>query len=109
MQKNPVRQDRLTTRERGRSIEQFVKRARSAFYGHLAATRPLTTMQAWRAFAERAGAAAAAWLANLGAISDDAISEVVEEVPTHRMSPTCRDFTKALLFENRRRLLADDE
>lgn len=102
------RHDRLTTRDQGRTVERFVRRARSAFYEDVAATRPLTTVQAWRAFADRASAAGAAWLASLEAIRDDTIRSVVEEVPPHRMSRVSRDFTTALLVENRRRLLAGE-
>lgn len=102
------RHDRLTTRDQGRTVKHFARRARSAFYEDLAATRPLTTVQAWRTFADRAPAAGAAWLARLEAIGDDKIQSVVEEVPPHRMSRVSRDFTTALLVENRRRLLAGE-
>lgn len=103
------RQDRLTTRDLGRSVGRFVRRARSAFYPDVAAVQPLTTVEAWRAFSGLSSASGAAWLARLGGISDDTIRGVVEGVPTHRMSQTCRDFTTALLIENRRRLLANEE
>ena len=103
------RQDRLTTRDQGRTVARFVRRARSAFYADASVSRPLTTVQAWRAFATRATGAATAWLARLNGINDDTIRGVVEEVPTHRMSRICRDFTMALLIENRRRLLANED
>ncbi len=103
------RQDRLNTRDQGRMVRHFVRRARSAFYADVAASRPLTTLQAWREFSARSSAAGAAWLASLAAINDDTIRGVVEEVPTHRMSRISRDFTTALLIENKRRLLANED
>ncbi len=102
------RQDRLTTRDQGRRIEPFVRRARSAFYADAAAQRPLTTVQAWRDFAARAPTGATSWLARLGGIDESTISGLLDEVSPHRMSRITRDFTAALLTENRRRLLANE-
>lgn len=103
------RQDRLTTRDPGRRVERFVRRARAAFYADATAQRPLTTVQAWRAFAARAPKRAAIWLARLAAIDQSTISGLLDEVPPHRMSRISRDFTAAVLAENRRRLLANED
>lgn len=103
------RQDRLTTRDRGRSLERFARRARSALYTDATEARPLTTVEAWRAFMARSPAAASSWLARLAAINDDTIRGVVDEVPPHRMSRIARDFTTSLLAENQRRLLANED
>lgn len=103
------RQDRLTTLDSGRGIARFVRRARSAFYSTATDERTLTTVQAWRAFAVRAPDAAAIWLARLAAIDEPTISGLLDEVPPHRMSRISKDFTAALLAENRRRLLANED
>jgi len=103
------RHDRLTTRDQGRRIERFARRARSALYADAAGTRSLTTHEAWRAFAGRSPDAGSIWLARLAAINDDTIRGIVDEVPPHRMSWISRDFTAALLAENRRRLLANED
>ena len=103
------RSDRLTTHDRGRGIAQFVRRARSAFYADATARRPLTTFEAWRAFAARAPNAESIWLARLAAIDEPTISGLLDEVPPHRMTRISRDFTTALLAENRRRLLANED
>lgn len=103
------RQDRLTTHDQGRRVEPFVRRARSAFYEDAAAQRAMTTVQAWRAFAARSPDAAAIWLARLARIDQSTISGLLDEVPPHRMSRISRNFTAALLAENRRRLLANED
>jgi hypothetical protein len=103
------RKDRLTTRDRGRQVGAFVRRARSAFFADVTARRPLTTVEAWRAFATIAPDAAATWLARLEQIDEGMIRGVVDEVPPARMSRICRDFTIAVLAENRRRLLANED
>ncbi|MBK9119794.1 MAG: phosphatidylinositol kinase [Phycisphaerales bacterium] len=102
------RKDRLTTRDRGRQVGAFVRRARSAFFADPTASRPLTTLEAWRAFATIAPPAAATWLARLEQIDEGMINGAVDEIPLARMSRICRDFTIAVLAENRRRLLAEE-
>lgn len=103
------RHDRMTTRDTGRRIGPFARRAKSALYADATATRPLTTLDAWRAFAARSPDAGSVWLARLAEINDDTIRAVVDEVPPHRMSQVCREFTVAVLAENRRRLLTNED
>lgn len=58
------RHERLTTKDRNRSVGAFARRARSAVYADVAAKRPLTTVAAWQAVAARASAAGR-WLDRL--------------------------------------------
>ena len=102
------RHERLTTRDRNRQIGSFVRKARSAFFADTDADRPMSTAQAWRAFADRTSDAAQAWLDRLRGIDAQSIEHLLAEVPPHRMSQVCRDFTKELLLENQRRLLAGE-
>ncbi len=102
------RLDRLKTRDKGRSIETFARRAKSALYANATDTRSLSTVDSWRAFATLSTNAASLWLARLTEINDDTVRAVMDEVPPHRMSHTCREFTVNLLAVNRRRLLANE-
>lgn len=102
------REERMNTRDGNRRMPSFAAKARSAFFGDVTATRPMTTHTAWRAFAERAPVAAAAWRQRLETIEDRQVLAVLEEVPPARMSDVCRQFTMALLTENRRRILEDE-
>ncbi|HKQ49911.1 MAG TPA: phosphatidylinositol kinase [Phycisphaerae bacterium] len=107
--KDEERHERLITKDMGRQVGPFVRRARSAFYADAAVTRPMTTVEAWRGFAAKAPAAATLWLARLASIDQSIIRRLLAEVPPNRMSKVCRDFTASLLVENQRRLLANEE
>ena len=99
------REDRLTSKNRNRSIAAFVERGRSAFYASPADTRPLELHEAFRAFAQRTVGAAGAWLHRLQTVKREEISAILEKVPANRMSETCKRFTVELLLANQRRLL----
>lgn len=99
------RQERLSTKDQGRSVAAFVQRARSAFYAHDADTRPLSTLDAFLAFGERAPAAKAIWLDRLSAVGPDEIRGILQRIPDARISDVGREFTLALLLENQRRLM----
>jgi hypothetical protein len=101
------RKNRLASRDRNRQVPHFAARARSAFFVDVSAKRSMTTHQAWQAFAERSPTAAALWADRLAAIESPTIQKILEQVPPNRMSAVCRDFTKALLMENQRRILTD--
>jgi len=99
------RGERLTTRDVNRQVAAFVRKARSAFYGEATDAKPLLTFEAWRDFALLSPSAAATWVAQLRKIEEDTVDGLLVQVPPTRMSATCREFTRRLLAENRRRLL----
>lgn len=99
----------MTTRDTNRLIGAFARRARSAFYGASEATRPLTTIATWRAFAQLAPTAAQRWLSRLAGIDGSAVENLLRQVPPSRMSMVCRDFAGNLLRENQARLLKGEE
>jgi hypothetical protein len=99
------RDERMTTRDANRQIPEFVRKARSAFYGQATDAKPLLTFDAWRAFASRGRVAASAWLERLRSIDDNDVNKLMAEVPPARMTKICREFTLRLLTENQRRLL----
>jgi hypothetical protein len=99
------RSERLTTRDRNRTIEAFAKGGRSAFYGSSADVRPLGTIEAFQAFGKVAPRARDAWLNRLRAVNREALCGILERVPSERMSETCRQFTLELLLTNQQRLL----
>ncbi|HET7314000.1 hypothetical protein [Salinisphaera sp.] len=103
------RSERLTSHDRGRRIPHFARRARSALYAAVSAGKPLPTLEAWRAWAERVPEAAQTWQGRLAGVSEDALREILKQVPPDRMSAICRQFTLNLLIENRRRILTSEE
>jgi HipA-like C-terminal domain len=99
------RQERLTTRDRNRTVAAFANRGRSAFYGSRVDERPLALGEAFRSFSERVPIAAQAWLARLREVNRDAVWGILQNVPSKRMSDTCKRFTMELLSANHQRLL----
>jgi hypothetical protein len=103
------RKDRLTTRDRGRAVGSFVRRATSAFYAGPKEGKPMTTVQAWASFSHFSPGASTIWLQQLRRIGEDRVQGLLEEVPPNRLSKIGRDFTLRLLVENRLRLLNGEE
>jgi hypothetical protein len=99
------REERLTTRDRNRTVTAFTQRGRSAIFGSPADSRPLELRDAFRAFAQRAPAGANAWLERLLAVNTMAILGILERAPAFRMSEVCKRFTMELLLTNQQRLL----
>lgn len=104
-----ARRERLTTRDGGRQVGHFARRARSAFYADAEAERPMTTVEAWAAFSRLAPEASRIWLDRLRAIESGTVEALLAEVPPDRLSKIGRDFTARLLFENRNRILQGEQ
>jgi hypothetical protein len=99
------RKDRLESKNSERQIPYFAQRARSAFYADVNAPRPMTTLEAWLAFAAKVPQAANAWQDRLRGVDEVAMRRVIEEVPPHRLSSIGCEFTLRLLLENQKRIL----
>lgn len=99
------REDRLTTKDRGRSVAAFARRGRSAFYRSMVEPRAMELCEAFLVFAERVPQAKNTWLERLRAVNKDAIQGILDRVPVFRMSDTCKRFTLELLLTNQERLL----
>src|SRR5204862_7335430 len=61
----PDREDRLTTRDKRRSMERYVERASSAFYTSPSSKKPLSTLEAFREAGRPRPKATDAWLERL--------------------------------------------
>lgn len=97
--------ERLTTRDKNRTVTASCSRGRSAMFESTNAQQPMKLLEAFRAFASRAPQASEMWLARLTAAKDDDVWRVLERVPGDRMSSPCRQFTFELLRCNRTRLV----
>jgi hypothetical protein len=103
------RHDRLTTRDRGRSMQQYVARARSAFYASPTDTRPMSTLSAFREAGIRWPRAAQAWITRLERLSFQDIEAMFADIPSDRISAVARDFAIKMLSFNAQRLLTLQE
>lgn len=105
------RRERLTTKDRNRSMAHYVTRprARSPFYRSHGATRALPTLDSFVEAARRRKKAGKAWLQRLRTLSDWEINNILQSVPAGVMSLCAREFAKQILLLNRARLLAVEE
>ena len=103
------RQVMLTTRDRGASIEAYVKKARSAMYPSVASdakTKAYFNLELFEHAAKMDPVAAKAWLGRLEAVPANVIRDVLDQVPPRLISAVARNFTEQLLKLNQIRLLA---
>lgn len=100
------RSERLSTRDEGRTVERYVERARSAFYGNTPG-KPLTTLVAFQEAARISEVREAKryWVGRLKAVSLADFREIFDNVPSSEISEPARDFGLRMLEINRERLL----
>jgi hypothetical protein len=102
------RERRLTTRDRGSSIEKYVTTARSALYPIAPPGVKAKTLLTADAFAyawKLRPKAGQVWRDRLAAVSFDSIKDIINQMPDGHMSPTAKEFTERLLKLNHARLL----
>jgi hypothetical protein len=99
------RKDRLESRDEGRRVPHFARRARSAFYASPSDSRTLGTLEAFEQFALAAPVAAKIWLERIRGVTKEEIRAIIQEVPPARMSDVARRFTLDLITANQERLL----
>lgn len=101
------REDRLRTRDEGRSVERYVQRASSAFYPSPSpSANPMSTIEAFREAGAVRPHAARAWLKRLEQVPAEDTEQIFDQVPAERISPLAVEFAHKMLEINRKRLLA---
>lgn len=101
-----VRLRRLSTKDRGDTVDAYVSRANSAFYP-LKAPRPLSCLAAFQEAARFAPRAAVNyWLGRLEATTRENYEQILNAVPDSEITQPARDFALKMLEVNRVRLLA---
>lgn len=100
-----VRVERLTTRDAGRSLATYVRRARSGLYKSKVSDRPMTTFDAFIEAAALHPAAAAYWRTRLDALAASVLESMVHALPATFLTETAGRFALQIMLENRIRLL----
>lgn len=100
------RKDRLTTRDRGRSMERYVERAKSAFFFSPSNPKPMSTLDAFHYAGKVRPAAARAWLEYLAQLSWQNVRMIFEQIPRGLISDVAIEFALKMLDLNRQRLLS---
>ncbi len=100
------REDRLSPRDKRRSVERYVERARSAFYASTTSKKPLSPLEAFAEAGKLRPRAAEAWLQRLQQVSGHDVAFIFDQIPAERISPVASRFAQKMLEINRQRLLA---
>ncbi len=97
--------ERLQTKDKGRSVETYVARAKSAFYLSNSSPRPLSTLDAFIEAAKIRPEAARYWLETLSKVELACFETILSQVPDTEITNPARDFACRILELNRKRLL----
>jgi len=101
-----ARRDRLTTKDKGRSVEVYVERAKSALYKVPNSVKPLSTLDAFKEVARFRPVAAKYWVSKLGGLSFSDIETILNKIPSSEMSEQAREFALKMLKLNIERILS---
>ena len=100
-----ARTDRLTTKDKGRSIEVYVERARSALYKVPNSPKPLSTLEAFKEVARFRSDAAKYWMSKLEGLSLVDIESILNNIPSSEISAPARAFALKMIELNTKRIL----
>lgn len=94
---------RLQTKDRGQTVQSYVLKAKSHFYN--TSSKRLKILQAFENSAKINPIAALAWLEKLESLEDKVIAEIIDRVPTSRMSCISKKFAYEMIICNKKNLL----
>jgi len=95
----------LVTKDRGAGVAAYCARARSAFYDHPHAGKPVTTLDAFASASRLRSAAAGFWLDRLARLGSAQFDAIFRQVPPDLISGPAIAFALGMLDINRGRLL----
>lgn len=98
-----TRTRRLESKDPAFRVEGYVEKALSALYAKPGEAKPMTPLDAYRAWS--AHAECAPWLQRLEIVENDQITELIDRVPESEMSGPARAFAQAILLCNKGRIL----
>lgn len=104
-EQDATRIERLYTKDKGRSVEEYVLKARSAFYAKASSAKPLSTFDAFQEASRHDQRAAAYWLGKLRDTGIEEVERIFGYVPETEISNPAKEFALRMLDLNRNRLL----
>ena len=99
-----TREEMLATKDKGRSIESYVERAKSALFSTSSSLKPLTTLGAFEAAAKISPDAARYWVAKLTSIDPQNYVAILEDIPDQEITEAARKFASRMLELNAARI-----
>lgn len=104
-ERDEKRMARLTSKDKGYTVEAFVNRATCALYKNKTDKKPLKTIDAFKLASRQRPEAAHYWISRLEALDEATIAGILARVPGEVTSHAAMDFAQRMIFENRRSLL----
>ena len=96
---------RLSTKDRGFSVEAYASKCSSCLYANVADKKPFKTLDAFLAAATLYPTAAKIWLNRLAEVSRKNTFELFDRIPNTLISATAIEFAQKILEINRDKLL----
>jgi hypothetical protein len=100
------KEERLTTKDKFRTVSAYVDRNRSAFYATQEDKRTASTLVAFQIAAKLCPGAAEGWLSRLQSLDHDKLEEAFGAIPGQLISKISCQFGISMLAEGKKRLLA---
>jgi len=100
--------DRLTTKDKQRSVSAFVGKARSEIFKLKTDRKPLHTIDAFYHATEKRAAAKEYWLSRIRKVRREEIEAIFLKIPSSLISENARKFAIEMTWENIKRLLKDE-
>lgn len=103
------RRERLITEDKNRQIPTFVKKARSQLFASNGDRKTLTTIDAFYLSVAKREQAKRHWISKVDELNNDTLKDIIDNVPDDIMSHPSKEFALAMLIENRKRVLNDEQ
>lgn len=102
------REERLTTKDKNRTIGKFVSKARCELFRLKTDKKPMFTVDAFFESVKNREVAKEYWLVKLRELTDDTIEEIFSKIPNIVISEVAKQFALQMVLENKKRLLSND-
>ena len=102
-----TRHDRLTSKDQGRQISNYIKRARSAIFETNRSKKPMLTLELFQKAIAYEPEIGQIWLDQLRQITENSCQDLFDRLPPSEASILARQFALELLICNRQRLLEE--
>jgi hypothetical protein len=99
------RKIRLETKDQRQTIEYYVTKAKSAFYGYGKNSKQLSTLEAFIFAGKLSKVAAKSWLEKIESITKEQTLQIFTSIPSTKISDMAIEFAQKMLYINKIRLL----
>lgn len=106
---NNERHERLTTKDKNRTVQAYVERCRSAFVLNEGDTNTVHPIDAFNYFARELSSASRFWLRRLENVDEGDVGAIFHRIPDDRISDVSITFAREILSLNREKLLETEK